>query len=109
MGSLFLVCDASKVLQSGLVSLFTIEGIWVSFVTTKVSFLAWKAAWGKNLTLDKFQRRGWHLPNRCFLCGYDEETIHHLLLHCSIVSPLWEIVLSLVGISLGSSLKQLRL
>ena len=49
--------------------------------------------------MDKLQRRGWHLPNRCYLCGCDEETVHHLLLHCSVVSPLWEIIFSLVGIS----------
>ncbi|RVX09334.1 putative mitochondrial protein [Vitis vinifera] len=28
---------------------------------------------GEILTLDKLQRRGWQLPNRCFLCGYEEE------------------------------------
>ena len=71
----------------------------MSFVPTKVSFFAWEAAWGKVLTLDNLQGIGWHLPNICFLCGCVEETIHHPLLYCSIVSPLWEIVFSLVGIA----------
>ena len=86
-------------LQSGFAPLFPVKGIWVSFVPTKVSFFAWEAAWGKVLTMDKLQRRGWNLPNRCFLCDHAKGTILHLLLHCPMVSPLWEIVFSLVGIS----------
>ena len=68
-------------------------------IPSKVSFFAWEAAWGKVLTLDKLQRRGLHLPNRCFLCGCVEETIHHILLHCLDVRPLWDIILSLVSVS----------
>ena len=68
-------------------------------VPSKVAFFVWEAAWGKVLTLDKLQRRGWQLPNRCYLCGCAEESIHHILLHCLVVRPLWEIILSLVGIS----------
>ena len=37
--------------------------------------------WGKVLTLDKLQRRGWQLPNRCYLCG------------CA----LWDIIFAIVG------------
>ena len=73
---------------------------------TKAVFFAWEAVWGMVLTLDKIQRRGWHLPNKCFLCGCAKETIHHLLLHCPIVSSLWEIIFSLFG--LGFSLNQSR-
>ena len=69
------------------------------YVPTKAVFFAWEAAWGKVLTLDKLQRRGWQLPNICYLCGCVEETVHHLLLHRSVVSPLWDIIFSLIGIS----------
>ena len=62
-------------------------------------FFAWEAAWGKVLTLDKLQKRGWQLPNSCYLCGQAEETVNHLLLHCSVVSSLWEIIFSLMGAS----------
>ena len=70
----------------------------VPSVPSKVAFFTWEAAWGKVLTLDKLQRRGWHLPNICFLCGCVEETIHHILFHFLAVCPLWEIILSLVGV-----------
>ncbi|RVW78806.1 hypothetical protein CK203_050975 [Vitis vinifera] len=33
--------------------------IWVARVPTKVAFFAWEATWGKVLTLDRLQRRGW--------------------------------------------------
>ena len=66
---------------------------------SQLAFCAWEAAWGKVLTLDKLQKRGWQLPNRCYLCGQAEETVNHLLLHCSVVSSLWEIIFSLMGAS----------
>ena len=35
------------------------------------------------LTLDQLKRRGLTLVNRCFLCEEEEDTIEHLLMHCS--------------------------
>ena len=50
---------------------------------TEVGFFTWEASWGKVLTLDQLKKRGRVLANRCFLCGEGEETVDHLLLHCS--------------------------
>ena len=50
--------------------------------------------------MDKLQRWGWLLPNRCFLCGYEEENVNHILLHSTVVRALWEIVLALFGANL---------
>ena len=72
--------------------------IWVDKVPTKVAFFAWEATWGKIFTLDRLQKWGWQLPNCCFLCGSDEETVNHILLHCTVVRVLWEIVLALFGV-----------
>ena len=66
-------------------------------VPTKVAFFAWEATWEKILTLDRLQKRGWQLPNRCYLCGCEEENVNHILLHCIVVRVLWEIVLALFG------------
>ena len=62
--------------------LFPSSCIWNGWVQPKISFFAWEAAWGKALTLDLVQKRGWSLANRCFMCFENEETIDHLLLHC---------------------------
>ena len=65
----------------------------------KQPFLHGKQPGAKILTLDKLQRRGWHLSNSCYLCGRNEESTHHILLHCPVVSHLWALFLSLVGLS----------
>ena len=77
---------------------FPHRGVWVNKVPTKVVFFAWEAAWGKILTLDKLQKRGWQFPNRCFLCVCEEESVNHSLLHCTVVRALWDIVFALVGV-----------
>ena len=64
-------------------------------VPTKLAFFAWEAAWGKVLTLDRLQKRGWQLLNRCFLCGSKDENVNHLLIHCTVAKVLWEIVFGL--------------
>ena len=73
-GDSFSVSDAFKVLTPSVTPLFLVKGIWAPCVPTKAAFFAWEAAWGKMLTLDKLQRRGWHLPNRCYLCCHNEES-----------------------------------
>ena len=98
-GCSFSVNEACKVLNSRANPLFPSKGIWIPCIPTKEAFFAWEAAWEKVLTLDKLKRKGWHLPNRCYLCGRDEESIHHILLHCSMVSPLWDLFFSLIGFS----------
>ncbi|RVX07309.1 putative ribonuclease H protein [Vitis vinifera] len=77
---------------------FPHSNVWVGKVPTKIAFFAWEATWGKVLTLDRLQRRGWHLPNRCFLCGCEEETINHILIHCTVAKGLWNIILALCGV-----------
>ncbi|RVW41716.1 Transposon TX1 uncharacterized 149 kDa protein [Vitis vinifera] len=64
-----------------------------------VFFFAWEASWGRVLTLDRLQKRGWALANRCFLCQMVEESIDHLLLHCEKTREVWMLFLSLFGVS----------
>ncbi|RVW61463.1 putative ribonuclease H protein [Vitis vinifera] len=49
--------------------------IWMSYAQPKISFFAWEASWGRVLTLDHLQKRGWALANRLerFLYGQEEE------------------------------------
>ena len=74
------------------------NNIWVDKVPSKVAFFAWEATWEKILTLDRLQVHGWQLPNCCFLCGCEEENVNHILLHCTVVRTLWEIVFALFGV-----------
>ena len=47
------------------------------------------------LTLDQLKKRGISLVNRCYLCEENEETIDHLLIHCSRAKILWDILLAI--------------
>ena len=61
-------------------------------------FFAWEATWGKVLTLDRLQKRGWPLPNCCFLCDCEEETVNHILIHYIVAKVLWDMVFALLGV-----------
>ena len=73
--------------------------VWNSVAPPKTGVFAWEAAWGKVLTMDQLKRRGMTFANRCFMCEEEEETIDHLLIHCKIAKMLWDLILSIVGIS----------
>ena len=73
--------------------------IWNPIVPPKIGVFAWEATWGKVLTIDQLKRRGMTLVNRCFMCEEDEENIEHLLIHCKSAKMLWNLFLSIFGIS----------
>ena len=72
--------------------------IWCTRVLIKVGFFAWEASWGKSLTLDQLKKRGWSLHNRHFLCCAAEESIDHLLIHCTNARILWELLFTFFGV-----------
>ena len=94
-------------LEAGCPSLFPSSCIWNVCVQPKISFFTWEAMWGKVLTLDIVQKRGWALENRCFMCLEKEETIYHLL-NCSKTRALWDLLFTLFGVSwvLPSSVRE---
>ena len=94
----FRVKEAYSLLANPIDTVFPKSCIWVDRVPTKVAFFARKATWGKVLTLNRLQKRGWQLPNCCFLCGCEEKSVNHILIHCIVVRVLWDIVLGLLGV-----------
>ena len=61
-------------------------------------FFAWEASWNRVLAIDPLKRRGWNMPNRCFLCKDEEETYNHLFLLCNKASLLWNMIFSLFDV-----------
>ena len=78
---------------------FPYHSIWNSVVPLKIGIFTWEAVWGKVLTLDNLKRRGMAFTNRCFLCEEGEETINHLQIHSRSAKMLWDLLLSIGGIS----------
>ena len=95
----FLVKCLYKVLDDSRVVAFPHRFIWNYCVPSKVGFLAWEATWGRILTLHMLKRCTRALANICFLCKEKEETIDHLLLHCSKSRLLWDLLLAIVGVN----------
>ena len=62
----FSVKSLYRALESDSLVSFPWKIIWNSCVQPKLSFFAWEASRGKVLTLDRIQKRGWALANRCF-------------------------------------------
>ena len=60
---IFRVKEAYNLLVASNDIVFPKKCIWVDKVPTKVVFFAWEATWGKVLTLDRLQKRGWQFPN----------------------------------------------
>ena len=104
----FSVKSLYSILEPRVSPLFPNGSIWRVSVPTKVAFFAWEASWGKVLTLEQLQRRGYSLTNRCFLCLSEVETVDHLLLHCVKTRVLWNLLFSLFGVAwvLSCSVKE---
>lgn len=58
----------------------------------KVNFL-WMVPHGKILNVDYLMKRGFHIPNRCYLFKAEEESIKHIFLDRSYASKVWSIIL----------------
>ena len=72
--------------------LFPWKSVWKVKAHPRVAFFIWSAAWGKILTCDNLMRRGYTMAGWCYMCQCAEETVNHLLIHCSAIQPLWSFV-----------------
>ena len=64
-----------------------------------MAFFSWTAVRSKILTLDNLRRMGMVLVNRCWLCESDGESVDHRLLHCGVLSALWNAFFARFGLS----------
>ncbi|CAL1359192.1 unnamed protein product [Linum trigynum] len=68
---------------------FPSKSVWRKFIPSKVNAFMWEVVHKRILTLDKLQRRGVLLANRCSLCTKDEENVDHLFIKCEFVKEIW--------------------
>uniref|UniRef100_A0A2N9H4G3 Reverse transcriptase domain-containing protein n=1 Tax=Fagus sylvatica TaxID=28930 RepID=A0A2N9H4G3_FAGSY len=65
--------------------LFPWKSVWKVKAPPRVAFFIWSVAWGKILTCDNLMRRGYTMAGWCCMCQCAEETVDHLLIHCSAI------------------------
>jgi hypothetical protein len=78
---------------------FPWKSVWRTQAPPKAAFFVWTAALGKILTQDNLRKRHVIVINRCCMCKKTEETVDHLLLHCDVVSVVWNSLFSCFGVS----------
>ena len=66
-------------------------------VPKRVTFL-WTTVHCRIFILDNLMLKGFSLANQCFMCCCNEESVDHLLLHCSVAHSLWVDMLQIFGI-----------
>ncbi|OVA10635.1 Reverse transcriptase zinc-binding domain [Macleaya cordata] len=71
--------------------------IWSHNWPQKVSFFLWLLSHEKMLTIDMLKKKGWSIPNRCYLYNCEEETIRHLMFHCKVSYEVWQYFTSAVN------------
>lgn len=68
-------------------------------IPPKVQVFSWTTMLGK-LPISEMMQKKWHLcamcPNWCLLCRNEKENQDHLFIHCSFMTYLWLLQLSLV-------------
>ena len=77
---------------------FPWQSIWQAKVPPRVAFFSWTAALERILTGDNLRRRSVILVSWCCMCKADEETVNHLLLHCSYAKEIWDMVFAMFGV-----------
>jgi hypothetical protein len=76
-------------------SSFPLEGYKVPL---RVLFFTWLATLGKILTMDNLWKRYVIVVEWTCMCKKNGESVDHFLLHCEIVSALWNTIFSNVGL-----------
>ena len=91
----FTVKSCYDKLMGGNVENFLKNLILNNCIPTKISFFAYEVWWGKILTIEQLEKRGRHLASGFPLCGKDEESLDHMLLHCPKVHSLWAFIFTI--------------
>lgn len=63
--------------------------IWKTWAPPKVKFFMYIALHRRTWTAEGRMRHGLQDCDTCALCDQEQETIEHLLLHCSMAKQIW--------------------
>ncbi|KAG7555091.1 Reverse transcriptase zinc-binding domain [Arabidopsis suecica] len=63
--------------------------IWTALAPSKIKVFMWKAISGAIPVTEKLASRGISLDQRCQICGFEGESINHLLFICTLARQVW--------------------
>jgi hypothetical protein len=68
--------------------------VWNWHIPMRIKLFCWLVFENRILTWDNMSKRGLYGPSRCVLCGEGEESIKHLMVHCSLPKEVWKFILN---------------
>ena len=95
----FSVKSFYKVLSASDVRMEGWHNFWVSYVPPRVLAFCWVAKKQKILTIDNLRKRNHVIINGCPLCLRDEESVHHLTIHCFFAYRVWIVFINLFDVN----------
>ncbi|KAF5198928.1 hypothetical protein FRX31_011489 [Thalictrum thalictroides] len=69
---------------------FPFKLVWKVDIPMKVKFFLWTLVLDRTLTTDNLRRRGTMIHPVCCMCESINESIPHLLMHCSMALRVWK-------------------
>lgn len=92
---LFSVASYYCEVVGGVAILFPWKSVWVTRLSSKIAFFVWTMALGCITNIDNLIQHSHILVNWCYMCCKNVELVNHLLIHCSIASQLWFLIVGL--------------
>lgn len=67
--------------------------VWMKHLIRDINMFFWLLFLNKILTIDNLCKRGFFIPNRCYLCLKEAKFVDHIFLHCDYTMEVWNQVL----------------
>ncbi|XP_026443244.1 uncharacterized protein LOC113343176 [Papaver somniferum] len=96
----FSVSSAKELIRQKHDSFNAASMLWRKEIHPKLAAQNWKFICGACATLDIIQSRfKIHLTNKCVLCETEEESLEHILFHCSFAARAWSWISGIFGMT----------
>jgi zinc-binding in reverse transcriptase len=100
---IFTVKTCYRAIKEGPHIISSLRVIWNIKMPRRIEVFAWLLLQNKIFTIDNLIKRGWMLPNMCYLCRRQQETAQHLFTNCEYTQRVRNMAISDFSASIGIS------